>query len=95
MRIGRDYAFDMILKVGSDIANNADRQGVPKRKSANGTRSLQSLCADKLWGLQKALSFRDITAREVLVQLWELAEHNPLVSPEIKEVLQEVVVEAA
>ncbi len=82
MRIGREYAFDMIQKVGQEVARNADQLAAPNGKKGNGTRKTQSEIADVLWTLQKKLSYRDYTPKEVLAKLCRLVEAaGPFVDP--------------
>lgn len=95
MRIGRDYALDMIQQVGDDAAKNAKLQMASKRRHRSWTSLYQSDLAWRLCSLQHALSRGDITVRETMVRLLEAVERNPLVSPGLREILREVVVEAS
>ena len=71
MRITRDYALDLIQKFGQEVAKNAE---VLATQKVVGTRSSQKSLSEELWRLQKALAYKDITPKDAVSQLHQMAE---------------------
>jgi hypothetical protein len=59
VRVTKDYAFDLITKVGSEVQKKFGDKKTP--------------IADSLWGIQKSLSYRDITPKQAVLHLYEAA----------------------
>ena len=86
MRVSRDYAFDMITRLGGEISKCADAERAGGQKFTG-----QRDAADRLWDIKRALEYKDITPKETMRRLFRLAETNKaLVSEPVRELLRNV-----
>ncbi len=87
MRVTRDYAFDLITRVGAEISRCAEAQR-SKGQKFTGQRTV----ADSLWDLKRSLEYRDITPKETVRRLFGLLEHEDLVSERTRDLLRSIAV---
>lgn len=80
MRMNRDYALDLLTKLGAAVA---------KKAAANPNLKWDQMSvASSLRKLQKELQYKGVTASEGVKQMHEIAEHTGLVDEEWKEMLR-------
>ena len=60
MRVDREYAFKVINKVGKTFTEGG----------------MNAFYADRLWSIQKQLSYKDITPKQAVREVYELVEYS-------------------
>ena len=84
MRINRDYALDLITKLGTAVAKKA-------ASNPNLKWDQQSVAAT-LRKLQREVQYKGVTASEAVRQLHEIAEHTGLVDTDWKDFMRSLAV---